>query len=187
MLALPGFQQRVRHLPVRDGARTALAHEIERERVAAQTRALDHIAAQARTQVAGAGGDDHRVDVGGTQFGPLQRALRGRRGEARRMRDEPLLQRVGIDREHLFERRHRQEARLDAVVTLQHGLRYQVRAGTQAPEPFRLPERLPALRLRVPVFRESGAEGIEEHRRMVFDRPVFDPPVLRRPTHRNGG
>ncbi len=121
-------------------------------------QALDDVTAEARAKIAGAGGNNHGADVRRRQAGALQRLFRGFRGQARCVRGEASMEGIRIDREDLFQRVDGQRSFLDAVVALQDRSGDEMRPGIQPPEPLRLREGLPALRLRVSMWRKSGTQ-----------------------------
>ena len=112
----------------------SLADQIETEDIGAQPEALAHIAREPGTQVAGAGADEHRVDVARLQVRIAQCRARRRRGELGRVAREPRVQRVGVGLERFFERLQREVPRPDAVALaqedmLQRGLRARFQDG----------------------------------------------------------
>ncbi len=94
----------------------ALADQVERLHVCAQTKSLGEIAGEAWTEITRTRADHDGIDVAGADARVAHRPDSRLSRERWRMRREPALQRVRIDCEYFRERIEGQAARGDPVV-----------------------------------------------------------------------
>jgi hypothetical protein len=92
-----------------------LPDKIEGENVGAQPEALNNIAAKSRTQIAGTGRYDNRIDFFVCERGALQSRAAGSSREPRRMSGKAPVQSVSINGEYFFKRVDGQPTSVDAV------------------------------------------------------------------------
>jgi hypothetical protein len=99
-----------------------LPDKVEGENVGAQPKALNNIAAKSRTQIAGTGRYDNRIDFFVCERGSLQCRTTGGSREPRRMCGKTPVQSVSINDEYFFKRIDSQPTSVDAVFPAEHSI-----------------------------------------------------------------
>lgn len=113
-------QYRFRRPQGRNRGATTQAHLILQEHIGAQAELLGHVTGHSGTQIAGAGADEQRVQLGGNDAGLAQRRGQGAGGELRRFHPESLVEFVGGQRKDTFDAGHRKMPGGDAAVVPQN-------------------------------------------------------------------
>src|SRR6185312_7650442 len=157
-------EQRGTELPIRKRSGAALADQIERLYVTRQAEALADVAREARAEIAGAGGDDDRVDGCRLERAAPQCGLRRIGRDLRGMFGKAPLQRIGLYGKHFFERVYREPPGVHSVVARQHQSRERARAFVEAQEPVRGDEGGPTVAFRVTPARSRRSERVQIHR-----------------------
>src|SRR5260221_4867711 len=139
------------------------------QRIGTQVERLGDVAGEAGAQVTGTRADDDRVHLARRDAGRGEGVGGRPRGELRRVREEALVQRIGIEFEALVERVQGERAPFDAVVVVEDALEDGARARCDLRALGAL-QCLPALGLREAAWGHGGAQPYDMHRRESADR-----------------
>lgn len=163
MVAIAGIKQRAAELPVGEGARAALAYQVECPYMPRKTESLVHVARKSRTEIACTGRYDDGIDFSGVQARALQGEPASLRRQLRCVFRKSPLQYVSIDFERLCERPNREPARVHAVVACQHESGERPRSRIEAPKPLGRCKRIPAFGTRIPPIGHGGSHRAQKH------------------------
>ena len=153
MPCVPGEQQTFRRAQVRQRRAAPLSHQVQRQYIGAQAKEFADIAGQTRAKIAGAGADNHGINLPGRGLGLPQSVTGGLRGEHRGVPGKSRLQCVRRDLEGLLQRIKGQMAGGDSIPASQYFLQKATGTGQQAPNLGRCFQGQPAFFLCVAVRR----------------------------------
>jgi hypothetical protein len=139
------------------------AAKVQRQHIRPAAKPFADIARQAGAQVTGAGADNEGIDVVRPVAGMGERAFRGLGCEQGRVPRKTRLQHIGRQFKGLAQILQRQVARGDAAAAVENLFQDRTRAGLELVKPARLQKCLPAVPLRVPLWRHRRPQSRDEH------------------------